>query len=181
MEAQQKKGSGMYMEAAKRREAMLALLRTADTPMTGSTLAARFAVSRQVVVQDIALLRASGADITATPDGYLSPRTHDRPTRVLACRHTGLSQLREELVLIVDCGGTIEDILVEHPIYGTLRGVLMISSRMQVAEFVEKPEWEKSEPLSTLTGGAHLHTITAASIRELDAIENALRTAGFLI
>lgn len=170
------------MNTHERREALYALLQEARAPVTGSALSQTLQVSRQVIVQDVALLRASGKDILSTADGYLIPAaTGNRPTRVFACRHVGMRSLRQELEIMVDHGGLVRDILVEHPVYGELRGLLMLSSRKRVAAFVENPDWQDATPLSSLTGGIHLHTVEADTQAELDAMEAALREAGFLI
>ena len=58
------------MHAEERRETILKLLRQSAQPVSASTLAAQLSVSRQIIVGDIALLRAGGADILATPRGY---------------------------------------------------------------------------------------------------------------
>ena len=59
------------MRAEERRQAIRELLQNSKQPVSASVLAARFAVSRQIIVGDIALLRAAGADISATPRGYV--------------------------------------------------------------------------------------------------------------
>lgn len=169
------------MNAQERREALFALLRKAGEPITGTALARTFQVSRQVIVQDVALLRAGGRDILSTADGYLVRANGTRPTRVFACQHVGMEALRRELDIIVDHGGLVRDIVVEHPVYGELRGLLMLSSRKRVEDFIQKPGWQEATPLSSLTGGIHLHTVEAETEAELDAIEKALRKAGFLM
>ena len=116
------------MEAAARRQAILDRLRTADRPVSASSLAAELNVSRQIIVGDIAILRAGGAEISATPRGYVLPRATDGITRTIACRHT-LEQTGTELDILVDNGCTVLDVIVEHPVYGQLTGQLQISSR----------------------------------------------------
>ena len=170
------------MNAQERREAIYALLQKAGEPVTGTALAHTFQVSRQVIVQDVALLRACGRDIVSTADGYwVRPASGTRPTRVFACRHVGMEALRHELEIIVDHGGLVRDIVVEHPVYGELRGLLMLSSRKRVEDFIQKPGWQDATPLSSLTGGIHLHTVEAETEAELDAMDKALREAGFLM
>ena len=105
------------MEAAARRQAILNRLRTADRPVSASSLAAELNVSRPIIVGDIALLRAGGAEISATPRGYVLPRATDGITRTIACRHT-LEQTGTELDILVDNGCTVLDVSVEHPVYG---------------------------------------------------------------
>src|ERR1035438_4626597 len=75
--------------AERRRRGMLSWIRNQASPVQGGDLARRFRVSRQCVVQDIAILRASGTEILATPSGYRLPQQSSRPFRaILACRHT---------------------------------------------------------------------------------------------
>ena len=58
------------MDTAARRAAISETLRTAEKPVSASALARRYQVSRQIIVGDISLLRADGADF-ATPRGYV--------------------------------------------------------------------------------------------------------------
>ena len=146
------------MEAASRRQAILDRLRSADRPVSASALAAGLNVSRQIIVGDIALLRAGGAEISATPRGYVLPRATDGITRTIACRHT-LAQTGQELDILVDNGCTVLDVIVEHPVYGQLTGQLQISSRYDVEQFLARIRDSDAAPLSMLTGGLHLHTL----------------------
>ena len=104
------------MDAASRRQAILDRLRAADRPVSASALASERNVSRQIIVGDIAILRAGGAEISATPRGYVLPQTTDGITRTIACRHT-LAQTGQELDILVDNGCTVLDVIVEHPVY----------------------------------------------------------------
>lgn len=170
------------MDAAQRREALRAAIAAADRPLTGTELAAQLGVSRQVVVQDIALLRARGADILATPAGYLCPvRGQSRPVRVFLCRHNTQEQIRQELMLVVNAGGTVRDVIIEHPVYGEISGALMLHLPYQVDTLLARLERPDSAPLSTVTGGVHLHTVEADSEEALDTIEARLHEAGILI
>lgn len=170
------------MDAKTRREAIYRAIREANAPLTGSALSGLFGVSRQIIVQDVALLRAQGLPVLATPEGYVVPEdpSQERAVRVLASRHAGIERMRRELYLVVDNGGVVEDILVAHAVYGELRAPLLLKSRRQVDAFVESPAWNEAAPLSTLTGGEHLHTISAAEEETLDSIEQALALEGFL-
>jgi len=170
------------MDAKERRTALLNTINTAPGPVTGSELAAALKVSRQVVVQDIALLRARGANIVATPAGYICPQqAQGRPVRVFLCRHTTLAQLRTELMIAVERGGTVRDVIVEHPVYGELTGALMLHLPYQVESLISRLEQPDSAPLSTVTGGVHLHTVEADTEAALDEIEAGLRAAGIII
>ena len=161
------------MEAAARRQAILDRLRTADRPVSASSLAAELNVSRQIIVGDIALLRAGGAEISATPRGYVLPRT-------IACRHT-LEQTGTELDILVDNGCTVLDVIVEHPVYGQLTGQLQISSRYDVEQFLARVQAHDAAPLSMLTGGIHLHTLRCPDAAACERACAALKAAGLLL
>lgn len=168
------------MEAASRRQAILDRLRTADRPVSASALAAGLNVSRQIIVGDIALLRAGGAEISATPRGYVLPRATDGITRTIACRHT-LAQTGQELDILVDNGCTVLDVIVEHPVYGQLTGQLQISSRYDVEQFLARIRDSDAAPLSLLTGGLHLHTLRCPNEDSYTRACAALKTAGLLL
>jgi len=170
------------METAKRRRDLLQLLREADRPLTGTDLAARFNVSRQVIVQDIAILRSAGQMILATPQGYVFPSLPEESwvRKTIACQHSR-EDIEKELGIVVDHGGRVLDAVVEHPVYGELRGSLMISNRRDVRFFVSHLEESGANPLMALTGGVHLHTIEAPDEETLSEILEALGREGFLI
>ena len=171
------------MENEKRRARILNMLGQSANPITGTQLAGELQVSRQVIVQDVAILRASGEQILATPRGYLLYSSEDDGKRVratVACRHSR-DDIGKELGLIVDLGGTVIDVFIEHPVYGELQGNLMISSRRDVEQFVNKLSSTRSNPLLTLTDGVHLHTIEAPGQDVMDEIIAALDRAGYLV
>lgn len=168
------------MEAASRRQAILDRLRTADRPVSASALAAGLNVSRQIIVGDIALLRAGGAEISATPRGYVLPRATDGITRTIACRHT-LAQTGQELDILVDNGCTVLDVIVEHPVYGQLTGQLQISSRYDVEQFLARIRDSDAAPLSMLTGGLHLHTLCCPNEDAYTRACAALKAVGLLL
>ena len=85
-----------------------------------------------------------------------------------------------ELNCIVDAGGWVIDVIIEHEIYGRLSGELVIRSRADVREFIHRVEMYRTKPLTELTGGVHIHTIEAEREETLDAVEKALADAGFL-
>lgn len=168
------------MKALERREKILKMLKVGE-PITGGELARRLGVSRQVIVQDMAILRASGAEILATPQGYVLAPVEEGYRRTFACRHD-MAGMEQELLIIVDNGGRVLDVVVEHPIYGELRGYLMLSSRREVYEFLKNLNRSGAKPLYTLTEhGVHLHTVTAAKEEALEAIELALTKEGILL
>lgn len=173
---------GKTIETEKRRRELLELLRKAPAPLTGTELANYFNVSRQVIVQDIAILRAGGEEILASLQGYLvpSPQQECWERAVVACRHSR-EEIEDELGLIVDLGGRILDVIVEHPVYGELKGNLMIASRRDLRLFLESLNKTAASPLSALTGGIHLHTLEAPNQKVLAEIIAALERQGFLV
>ncbi|MEW5920063.1 MAG: transcription repressor NadR [Bacillota bacterium] len=170
------------MEKEKRRRELLNILQGASRPLTGSELAGNFNVSRQVIVQDIAILRASGEEIFASLQGYLIPSQpqENRVRVVVACRHTR-EQIEDELGIIVDLGGRALDVIVEHPVYGELRGNLMVASRYDLKLFLESLDKTAANPLLALTGGIHLHTLEAPDQTVMEEITAALHKAGYLV
>ncbi|MHB1127640.1 MAG: 3H domain-containing protein [Bacillota bacterium] len=170
------------MDANSRREEIIRLLDQAESPVTGSELAQRMAVSRQVIVQDIALLRARGEKILATPQGYLLARglAEAKFVRTFACQH-GIDSMQAELEIMVDHGGRVLDVIVEHPLYGELKGLLMLDSRRDVERFICKLRETQAQPLSALTQGVHLHTVEAGTMENFISMEAALKKAGLLL
>ena len=168
------------MEAAQRRAAILSKLEQADRPVSAASLAREFAVSRQIIVGDIALLRAGGVDIAATPRGYVLPRESAALIRTVACVHDREGMARE-LEIMVDNGCQVVDVVVEHPIYGQLTGQLHLSSRYDVQEFSRSISESSAKPLSDLTGGIHLHTLRCPSEAAFQRVRSALEAEGFLL
>ncbi len=140
------------VKAEERRE-IIAQTLTADQAISATTLAGKFSVSRQIIVGDIALLRAAGMDIVATPRGYKLGESSGL-LRTVAAIHTP-EQTEEELLTMVDNGCTVIDVVVEHPLYGQMSGQLSLASRYDVAQYIQKAKG--TAPLSALTGGVHLH------------------------
>ena len=165
---------------ARRRAAVAAALEGAAGPVSATELARRFSVSRQIIVGDVALLRAEGADITATPRGYLLGRRSAGIERRVACIH-GPEDMERELNAIVDAGGEAVDVVVEHPVYGQLTGRLDLSSRHDVAEFTRRVADSRSQPLAALTDGIHLHTLSCPDEAAWQRVRQALEQAGFLL
>lgn len=165
------------MTAIERRNAIYQVL-SADTPISATALAGRFGVTRQVVVGDIALLRAEGHSVIATPRGYIIP-VPDGFLRTIACVHNA-AQTRDELNAMVDCGCTVIDVVVEHPVYGQLTAPLAISSRYDVEQFIEKMASASASPLSSLTEGIHLHTLSCPDAQVFDHLCDKLREMGML-
>ena len=166
------------MNAEQRRSQVLACLQTAQTPLSASHLAAQMGVSRQIIVGDIALLRACGHQIFATPRGYLLQRAPQGLRKTVACVHTR-EQMEQELNLLVDNGCTVLDVIVEHPVYGQLTGPLQLHNRYDVKQFIERAK--DAPPLSQLTEGIHLHTLLCPDEAAFERVQTALRQAGLLL
>lgn len=170
------------MEAKERREKLLARLKMAQAPLTGTSLAKELGVSRQIIVGDIAILRAAGLNIYATPQGYILPSTAAsyKKQATLACRHSR-DELHEELSIIVKHGATVLDVVVEHPLYGEMRANLMLSTQAEIDSFLQRLTQSGAEPISIVTGGIHLHTIEADSEAVILAIREELKEKGLLV
>ena len=167
------------MTGSDRRDAIVAKIKESDAPVAGKDLAASFHVSRQVIVQDIALIRAAGHDIISTNRGYIINEPSS-VSRVFKVRHTD-TQLEDELNSIVDLGGIVCNVIVNHKVYGRLEADLNITSRRKVAEFVSDIHSGKSSPLKNITSGYHYHRVEADSEKTLELIEEMLRDKGYLV
>lgn len=169
------------MEGEKRRRTIVEMLKNADAPISGGALAKALSVSRQVIVQDIALIRANNIDIISTTRGYVlrvqDARNADR--RVFAVNHED-ARTAEELYLIVDNGGCVADVFIRHDVYGRITGELNIRNRRDVELFIQRVADSCSQSLLTLTRGDHYHTVEARDSETLDVIEAKLREQGFL-
>lgn len=166
------------MLAEERRQTILELLQQSSIPISAGTLASRFSVSRQVVVGDIALLRATGAEITATPRGYIMQRSPAGLIRQIACRHDAAGT-EAELNSIVDQGCTVLDVIVEHPVYGQITGSLQLANRYDVSLFMSR--YADACPLSHLTDGIHLHTLSCPDEDAYCRVLNVLKAQGILL
>ena len=157
-----------------RRDHIIEILKNEQDAISGSALAKLMGVSRQVIVQDITLLRTA-YPILATARGYLLYPTQEKKCRRTFCVKHGMEQTRDELNRIVDLGGKVLDVMVEHDIYGQIRADLMLSRRKEVEEFCLQLEKSKSGPLNILGSGIHYHTVEAASEEILDEIGKKLQ------
>lgn len=166
------------MRAEKRRQAILEVLRQSSHPVSAGYFAQRFSVSRQVVVGDVALLRAAGADISATPRGYVILKAAGGFVRQVACCHDAAG-MEAELNAVVDQGCAVADVIVEHPVYGQLTGPLQLSSRYDVGQFLSR--CAGARPLSDLTGGIHLHTLSCPDEDAFRRVRDVLRDLGVLL
>lgn len=168
------------MDGSQRRDKINKYLTSTDEPITGTKLAKLFSVSRQVIVQDIALLRAKGTKIISTTNGYIISGEKEGFTKLLAVKHTK-EQIREELETIIDYGATVVNVMVIHPVYGEITADLMLSSRQHINDFINKIDQHSCTPLMTLKSGEHYHLIKASSPKILKLIEEELREKGYLI
>ena len=164
----------MSMSAAQaRRQAVAQALEEAVGPVSAAALAERFSVSRQIIVGDV-------ARILATPRGYLLGGRGGGVERTVACVHAP-EEMERELNAIVDAGGEVVDVIVEHPVYGQLTGLLGVRSRYDVAEFVRRVEEHGARPLSALTGGIHLHTVRCPDEKTFRRVRKSLEAENFLL
>lgn len=168
------------MTGNQRREQILQILGTATKPVSGEALAKRLDVSRQVIVQDMALLRTSGIQIYSTNRGYLI-ETKDLKSscRVFKVIHSD-EDTENEMNLIVDLGGHLIDVFVYHRVYGVMRGDLNVKSRLDVRNYMKTLENGKSTMLKNVTGGYHYHTVMAENEDILNIIQEELSAKGFL-
>ena len=171
------------MEGDIRRKKILEILGEGRNPISGTELAGMMGVSRQVIVQDIALLRASCKNILSTNKGYILFEEENKPKycrRTVKVKHKN-EEIMKELSMIVDAGARVLDVVVEHDIYGQIMVDLIINNRSDVEAFVRKVEENKTKPLNELTEGVHFHTIEAENEQILDKAQNQLKEAGFLL
>jgi transcriptional regulator of NAD metabolism len=172
---------GTASEARRRR--LEACIREAGRPIRGTELAKRLGVSRQAVVQDIAVLRAKGSPIRSSPRGYLwegSTQSGIAVRAQLAVRHTP-EEASVELHALVDAGVRVVDVIVEHPLYGELRGYLDLATHEEVDIWLEEVHRHRASLLSTLTGGVHLHTLEARDAQGIARARQRLEALGFLL
>ncbi len=166
------------MKALHRRKAIANRLLSANEAISGSELSKEFGVSRQIIVQDITMLKSSGYDIISTHSGYIIQKSPLKE-RVFKLHHT-TEQTEDELNTIVDLGGTVVDVFVWHKVYGKMVAPLNIFSRLHVKQFIEGVRSGKSTELMNITGGYHYHTVRADSENVLNLIETALENKGLI-
>lgn len=166
------------MKNEDRREKIIQILQASQEPVSGVDLSKRLQVSRQVIVQDIALLRAKDYEIMSTNRGYVltSPQECSRVFKVI---HTD-EQVEEELQSIIDLGGWVKDVFVYHKVYGVVKADMNLHSRRDIAAYMKELESGKSSLLKNVTSGYHYHTVVARDEKTLDLIQDALADKGFL-
>ena len=166
------------MSGEERRGKIIQALKNSDKAVSATTLAKEFDVSRQVIVQDVALLRANGKNIFSTNRGYLI-QEDEETTRVFKVQHED-DEVEKELTTIVDLGGTVEDVFVYHKVYGVLRAEMNIKSRMDIRNYMEEIRSGKSSLLKNVTSGYHYHTVRAERVEILDMTQGELQKKGLL-
>ncbi|MBE6728551.1 MAG: transcription repressor NadR [Ruminococcaceae bacterium] len=165
------------MKADERRKAILTLLTSEQKAVSGSVLSEKFGVSRQIIVQDISVLKAMGNEILSTHSGYVI-NCKPLAERIFKVKHS-TEQTEDELTCIVDLGGTVVDVFVWHKVYGKVVAKLNIFSRFHIKQFIEGVRSGKSSELMNITGGYHYHTVRAESEDILNRIESALIEKGY--
>ena len=166
------------MKCEIRREEILKRLSCSCVPVSASSLAQEFGVSRQIIVKDIAQLRAEGSEISSLSKGYIIEKK-TLPERVFKTIHSD-EDVEKELNIIVDLGGTVKDVFVYHKFYNKVSAKMDIKSRLDVKKFIENITSGKSSLLKNITSGYHYHTVSADSAETLDIIETKLKESGFL-
>ena len=168
------------MSVEVRQEKILKQLKDTKEPIVARKLAEKFSVSRQVIVGDIALLRAAGEEILSTPKGYiLNTYLDNNIKKRIVCKHT-IEETADEIQMIIEMGGKLLDVAVEHPVYGEITGTLNIFDQADATSFIEKVQAGETSLLLELTEGVHVHTLAAESMQQLDLIEEKLKEKGFL-
>ena len=166
------------MKAADRRKAIVNLLLSSNEAISGGKLSEEFGVSRQIIVQDITVLKGSGYDILSTHNGYIIQKSPLKE-RVFKVHHT-TKETEDELTAIVNLGGTVVDVFVWHKVYGKMTAPLNIFSSLHIKQFIEGVRSGKSTELMNITGGYHYHTVRAESESVLDEIEQALKAKDYI-
>ena len=167
------------MKVAERRKAMVQILLSSREPISGGELAQRFHISRQIIVQDITVLKGTGYEILSTSRGYVMQKS-PLAERVFKVKHT-TEQTEDELTRIVNLGGTVVDVFVWHKVYGKIEAALNIFSPMHVKQFMEGVRTGQSTELMHVTGGYHYHTVRADNDAVLDRIEDMLREREYIV
>ncbi|MBQ0028448.1 MAG: transcription repressor NadR [Lachnospiraceae bacterium] len=166
------------MAVVDRHRIMVNMLKKSAVPLSGSHLSKELGVSRQIIVQDISELKASGHNIISTPKGYIYDNSGN-VSRVFKVHHE-VNDTEKELNLIVDLGGEVKDVFIFHKMYNKISAMLSIASRRDASQFCDDIRTGKSVPLMTATSGYHYHTVLAKDEATLDLIEDALWEHGFL-
>ena len=168
------------MNSIERRDNIINLLLESNEPIKGNVIAKKYSVTRQVIVKDIAILRAKGKSIIATPDGYIINKNENKVKAIIAVIHNE-EEMFDEMSIVIKYGGTIEDVIVEHPLYGEITAMLMIKNYNELNKFVQKYQEQRARLLSVLTNGVHLHTISAENEDDINLIISELKKNNFIV
>lgn len=168
------------MNSIERRDNIINLLLESNGPIKGNVIAKKYSVTRQVIVKDIAILRAKGKNIIATPDGYIINKHENKVKAIIAVTHNE-EEMFNEMSIVIKYGGTIEDVIVEHPLYGEIAAMLMIKNYNELNKFVQKYQEQRARLLSVLTNGVHLHTISAENEDDINLIISELKKHNFIV
>ena len=168
------------MGSNERREKLLQILKLSNKPVKGVQLAKELDVTRQIVVKDIALLRASGIDILATSTGYIIYNNEKKQYQIKCKNHNNKEHLLSELQTIIDLGGKVVDVIVEHPTYGSIKADLNLASNRDIKIFMDKSEKDGFKQLSSLSQDYHIHTIEVTDENILEEIKKELKDEDIL-
>ena len=168
------------MNSNERRQEIIKLLYNSKKPLKGNEIAKSYGVTRQVIVRDIAILRAQNNEIIATPDGYIVNRSNNLIKAIIAVTHNE-EDMFKEMNIIIKYGGIIEDVIVEHPLYGEIKGMLMIKNYNELDKFLRRYKEYDARLLSVLTNGIHLHTIAVDSEENLELILAELKEQNLIV
>ena len=155
------------------------MLLSSEEPISGAELAKRFDISRQIIVQDVTVLRGTGYDILSTNSGYVLQKS-PLAEKVFKVKHT-TAETEDELSCIVALGGTVVDVFVWHKVYGRIEAPLNIFSPLHVKQFMEGVRTGKSTELMNITGGYHYHTVRADNEEILNRIEESLVQKNYIV
>lgn len=169
------------MNSVVRREKILEDLKKHNEPIKGQRLAEKYGVTRQVIVKDVAIMKAKGEKIISTPAGYtINHEQRGGVERIIAVHHKR-DRIYDELKTIIKYGGEIKDVIIEHPLYGEINASLRLKNLYDIEKWMDHMEKEKARPLSALTDGIHLHTVCAPNEEALERIIEELHENDFII
>ena len=169
------------MNSEQRREKIISVLQMSDKPISAARFANDFSVTRQIIVADIALLRASGHQIRAEHKGYVLEKSESLTMQKRIVVKHGKNETKDELYAIVDNGGKVLDVIVQHSIYGKIVAELNLSSRYDIDRFIQQVNETDAKPLSLLTEGLHIHTITVKDEGSFRNILDRLKALNVLL
>ncbi|HAA86526.1 MAG TPA: transcription repressor NadR [Kosmotogaceae bacterium] len=168
----------MYVHEKK--EELLRLLQTRDTPVTGKELADYLGSSRQLIVQLVKKLREEGFTVLSSVRGYYLEK-QKRVRKIVSVKHTA-EDIGDELRTITSRGGRVIDVVVRHPVYGEIRGDLSLENDEDISRFLALLKGSSGVPLLSLSSdGIHMHTIEARDEKTLRRIVQALDEKGYLL